>query len=149
MKMKKLILIAGLILLGSSLFAQDTIRTSVNDTTVRDTIRDYSKMYIGDSRIDSLLQLNTMQNKKFATIPGYRIQIYKGSGNNALNSALVIRDKFITRYGIPAYVTFNEPYYRVRVGDFRTRIDAIKFLQRIKRAYPLAWEIQDEVKFKP
>lgn len=121
----------------------------MNDTTVRDTIRDYSKMYIGDARIDSLLQLNAMQNKKFATIPGYRIQIYKGSGNNALNSALVIRDKFITRYGIPAYVTFNEPYYRVRVGDFRTRIDAIKFLQRIKRAYPLAWEIQDEVKFNP
>ncbi|MBE0649468.1 MAG: SPOR domain-containing protein [Bacteroidales bacterium] len=142
--MKKLILISGLILLGSTLFAQDTIRDMAQDS-----IRDYSNMYIGDARIDSLLQLSALQNQKFKTVPGYRIQIFKGSGNNALNSALVVRDKFVAKYGVPAYITFNEPYYRVRVGDFRTRMDAIKFLQRIKRAYPLAWEIQDEVNFNP
>ncbi len=134
--MKNLILIAGLILLGGSLFAQDTLR-------------DFSHQYVGDARIDSLLQLNLVQNQKFQTVLGYRIQIFKGSGNNALNSALVVRDKFVSKYGIPAYITFNEPYYRVRVGDFRSRINAIRFLQRIKRSYPLAWEIQDEVNFTP
>lgn len=147
--MKKLILIAGLIFLGGSLFAQDTIQQDTIQNTAQDSIRDFSNMYTGDARIDSLLQLNEMQNKKFPTIPGYRIQIFKGSGNNALNDALVVRDKFMAKYHIPAYVTFNEPYYRVRVGDFRSRIDAIRFLQRIKRHYPLAWEIQDEVKFRP
>ncbi len=144
-----MIFFAGLILLGGSLFAQDTIRSAANDTIVRDTVQDYSQMYVGDARIDSLLRLSTEQNKKFPTIPGYRIQIYKGSGNDALNDANVVRDKFMAKYNIPAYITFNEPYYRVRVGDFRTRIEAIKFLQRIKRAYPLAWEIQDEVNFNP
>jgi len=138
--MKKLILIAGLILLGSSLFAQDTIRNSVPD---------YSNQYMGDARVNSLLQLNYMQNQKFKTVPGYRIQIFKGSGNNALNSALVVRDKFVAKYGVPAYITFNEPYYRVRVGDFRSRINSIRFLQQIKRSYSLAWEIQDEVNFLP
>lgn len=142
--MKKLILLAGLVLLGGSLFAQDTIQS-----TVQDTIRDFSKMYIGDARIDSLLQLNVMQNEKYPTVPGYRIQIFKGSGNDALSEALVVRDKFVAKYNVPAYITFNEPYYRVRVGDFRTRINAIRFLQRIKWRYPLAWEIQDQVNFKP
>lgn len=149
--MKKLILIAGLIFLGGSLFAQDTIQSSAQDTiqsSAQDTIRDFSNMYIGDARIDSLLRLNVMQNKKFPTIPGYRIQIFKGSGNNALNDALIVRDKFMAKYHVPAYITFNEPYYRVRVGDFRSRIDAIRFLQHIKSHYPLAWEIQDEVKFR-
>lgn len=150
--MKKLILITGLILLGGSLFAQDTIQSPAQDTTqrsVQDSIRDFSKMYTGNARIDSLLQLNVMQNRKFPTIPGYRIQIFKGAGNNALEEALVARDKFTAKYNVPAYITFNEPYYRVRVGDFRTRIDAIRFLQRIKGHYPLAWEIQDEIKFNP
>ena len=147
--MSKLILIAGLIFFGGSLFAQDTIQQDTIQSTVQDSIRDFSKMYIGDARIDSLLRLNVMQNKKFPTVPGYRIQIFKGSGNNALNDALVVRDKFTAKYHVPAYITFNEPYYRVRVGDFRTRVDAIRFLQRIKRQYPLAWEIQDEVKFHP
>lgn len=137
---------------GGCLFAQDTIQSTAQDTTQRsaqDSIRDFSNMYLGNARIDSLLRLHVMQNTKFPTIPGYRIQIFKGSGNNALDEALVVRDKFVTRYNVPAYITFNEPYYRVRVGDFRTRIDAIRFLQQIKGRYPLAWEIQDEIKFNP
>jgi len=147
--MKKWIIIAGLIFLGGSLFAQYTIQQDTIQSTAQDSIPDFSKMYIGDSRIDSLLRLDVMQNKKFPTVPGYRIQIFKESGNNALNEAHVVRDKFMAKYHIPAYITFNEPYYRVRVGDFRMRINAIRFLQRIKRQYPLAWEIQDEVNFRP
>ena len=101
--------------------------------------------FIGDARIDTLLQLHVLQNKKFPVIPGYRIQIYKESGNTALDKALEIRDAFEKRYNVPAYITFNEPYYRVRVGDFRTRLDAIRFLEKIKRHYPLAWEIKDDI----
>ncbi len=101
--------------------------------------------FIGDARIDSLLQMHVMQNEKFPVIPGYRIQIFKESGNTALDQALTIRDAFEKRYHVPAYITFNEPYYRVRVGDFRTRLDAIRFLQKIKRYYPLAWEIRDDI----
>ena len=46
---------------------------------------------------------------------------------------------------VPAYITFGEPYYRVRVGDFRTRLDAEKFLQRIYRTYPNAWVTRDKI----
>jgi hypothetical protein len=131
-----IIVLAGLFFLGKGL-AQN-----------QDSIPDYSSLYHGDARIDSVLRLNYMQNVKYPTIPGYRIQIYKGSGNNALDNALEVKKKFEDRYsGVSAYVTFNEPYYRVRVGDFRSRLQAIKFLDRIKPRYPLAWEIKDEVNF--
>jgi len=101
--------------------------------------------FMGDARIDTLLQMHVIQNEKFPVISGFRIQIYKESGNTALDKALAIRDAFEKRYNIPAYITFNEPYYRVRVGDFRTRLDAIRFLEKIKRRYPLAWEIKDDI----
>ncbi len=101
--------------------------------------------FIGDPRIDTLLQMHVLQNEKFPVISGFRIQIYKESGNTALDKALAIRDAFEKRYNIPAYITFNEPYYRVRVGDFRTRLEAIRFLEKIKRRYPLAWEIKDDI----
>jgi hypothetical protein len=45
------------------------------------------------------------------------------------------------------YLTFDEPYYRVRVGDFRTRLEAEKFLRKISRKYPGAWVIQDYINF--
>ena len=38
-------------------------------------------------------------------------------------------------------------YYRVRVGDFRTRLEAEKFLRKISRKYPGAWVIQDYINF--
>ncbi len=101
--------------------------------------------FVGDARIDTLLQLHILQNEKFPVITGFRIQIYKESGNTALEKALAIRDAFEKRYNVPAYITFNEPYYRVRVGDFRTRLDALRFLEKIKRRYPLAWEIKDDI----
>jgi len=133
--MRRILLISGFILLGSVLMAQDSLAN-------------FSGQFIGDARIDSLLQLHIMQNKRFPTMPGYRIQIYKESGNSALDSSLAVRDRFNARYAeIPAYISFNEPYYRVRVGDFRTRLEAVRFLEKIKRRYPLAWDIKDEIRF--
>ncbi len=131
-KGKEIFVLALFLLMAGALFAQDSLQAVHED-------------FIGDARIDTLLQLHKLQNKKFPVIPGYRIQIYKESGNTALSNALTIRDKFEKRYNVPAYITFNEPYYRVRVGDFRTRLDAIRFLGKIKRAYPLAWEIKDDI----
>jgi len=107
-----------------------------------------SSEYIGDSRIDSVIMLHKLQNKSFPYIKGYRIQIYKESGNAALDSAWSIKNKFESKHpNIPAYISFTEPYYRVRVGDFRTRLDAIRFLNTIKRKYPSSWDIQDKINF--
>ncbi len=104
-----------------------------------------NKHFIGDARIDTLIQLHILQNKKFPVMPGFRIQIFKESGNTALDEALAVREQFEKKYNLPAYITFNEPYYRVRVGDFRTRLEAIRFLEKIKRTYPLAWDIKDDI----
>jgi len=131
-KGKEIFVLALFLLMAGALFAQDSLQAVHAD-------------FIGDARIDTLLQLHKLQNKKFPVIPGYRIQIYKESGNTALDEALAIRDKFEKKYNLPAYITFNEPYYRVRVGDFRTRLEAIRFLEKIKRTYPLAWDIKDDI----
>ncbi len=133
--MRKVLVFCGLMMVASLAFAQDSVA-------------DFSGNFVGDARIDSLLRLHVMQNEKFPVIEGYRIQIYKESGNTALDSALAVRERFMRRYpGVPAYISFDEPYYRLRVGDFRTRLEAIRFLKRIKRRYPLAWEIKDEIEF--
>lgn len=131
-KRKKIFVLALFLLITGALFAQDSLQIVNND-------------FIGDARIDTLLKLHVLQNKKFPVIPGYRIQIYKESGNTALDKALTIRDNFEKRFNVPGYITFNEPYYRVRVGNFRTRLDALRFLAKIKWAYPLAWEIKDDI----
>ena len=99
-----------------------------------------------DSRIDSLLALHIAYNEQHPVIDGYRIHVFIKSGNDALIDAEEVKLEFEEKYeNVPAYITFGEPYYRVRVGDFRTRLEAEKFLQRINRTYPNAWVTKDKI----
>ncbi len=99
-----------------------------------------------DPRIDDLLELHIAYNETFPVLDGYRIHIFMESGNEALVNAEEVKGKFEEKYDdIPAYITFGEPYYRVRVGDFRTRLEASQFLQKINRKYPNAWVIKDKI----
>ena len=101
-----------------------------------------------DIRIDNLLQLHIAYNTAFPVMPGYRIQLFMESGNTALEKAEKIIEKFQEKYKVvPAYITFGEPYYRVRIGDFRTRLEAIKFLDQIQKHYPQAWVVKDNISF--
>lgn len=99
-----------------------------------------------DPRIDDLLELHIAYNETFPVLDGYRIHIFMESGNEALVNAEEVKGKFEEKYDdISAYITFGEPYYRVRVGDFRTRLEASQFLQKINRKYPNAWVIKDKI----
>ncbi|MCH8566830.1 MAG: SPOR domain-containing protein [Balneolales bacterium] len=44
-----------------------------------------------------------------------------------------------------SYITFRQPNYRVRVGDFRTRSSANEFLQIVRNYFPGAWVVIDTI----
>lgn len=107
-----------------------------------------------DPLVDTVLQqyealrLKIMENPDNKAIPGYRIQIFFDSGINSSDRARQARDEFLALYpDIPAYVSWKAPNYRVRVGDFRSRLEAEKALQSILIGYPNAWVIKDEINF--
>jgi hypothetical protein len=103
---------------------------------------------IQDSRIDSLLVLNKKMNEKNPHIEGWRINIFFESGNNSKKMAIDTKAKFVQSYtDVPCYVVFQEPYYKVRVGDYRTRMEAEKLLKEIVAEYPNAFVVEDEINF--
>ena len=109
---------------------------------------------VQDSRVDTLLQMHISMNKAKLQNPdnydieGYRVQIFFESGNNSSTRAREVKEDFELEYpDVPAYISWQAPNFRVRVGDFRTRMKAEAFLQRIMRDYPNAWVIKDEIKF--
>ena len=109
---------------------------------------------IQDDLIDSVmhdyetLRLKIMENPDNKAIPGFRIQIFFDSGLNSSDRARQARDEFLLRYpDIQAYVSWKAPNYRVRIGDFRSRLEAEKILQLILIDYPNAWVIKDEINF--
>ena len=103
-----------------------------------------------DSRIDNLLQLHKEIIKTDTLIPGYRVQIFFESGNYSKDLALKTADEFQESFpDVNYYLSFNEPYYRIRVGDFRTMIEAKGFLTKVLEKYPSAFEVKDLVYFPP
>ncbi len=99
---------------------------------------------IQDDRVDLLVSKHIQINQNRKGINGFRIQIFFDSGNNSKTSAQAIYTGFTVKYpDIPAYLSFKAPNYKVRVGDFRTRLDAQRFLNEIITEYPGAWIIED------
>lgn len=91
----------------------------------------------GDVAVTELVEKHIEFNDRLKTCPGYRIQIASLSGNNAKSNAFALRDNFLREYpDMTAYITFDEPNFRVKIGDFKTRLDAYIYLQYIKSNYP-------------
>ena len=91
----------------------------------------------GDVAVSRMVEKHVELNSRVKTIPGYRVQIASFSGVNSKNSAFELRDKFNVDYPeVQVYIVFDEPNFKVKVGDFRTRLEAYLFLQRIRADYP-------------
>ncbi len=101
-----------------------------------------------DERVDTLLERHIYYNKTHKNIDGYRIMIFFDSGNHSKDKAYETKGQFEENYpDVPAYISFSSPYYRVRVGDFRSRMEADKFLQEIKTDYPNAYVLKSEIEY--
>lgn len=103
---------------------------------------------IQDSRIDTLLQRHIAINKRRNGIDGYRLEIFFNSDHNAREKALEVKTEFLKRYpDLDAYIQFQAPNFRVRIGNFRTKSEALKVKERIKRHYPNAFRVDDIIQF--
>jgi hypothetical protein len=103
---------------------------------------------IQDPRVDSLVNKHIELNEKNPHIEGWRINIFFESGNYSKRLALETKSQFVQKYAnVPCYVVFQEPYYKVRVGDYRTKMEAEKFLKEIITEYSNAFVVEDNINF--
>ena len=97
-----------------------------------------------DNRVEQLVNKHIQINQNRKGIEGFRIQIFFDSGTNSKIRAQSVYEAFKSNYpDTEAYLTFKAPNYKVRVGDFRTKLDAQRFLNTIVQDYPNAWVIED------
>jgi len=99
-----------------------------------------------DERIDILLQRHVDINRdKGKKTEGFRIQIFSEAGGKARQNAMQVKASFLTSYpDVKADLIYNPPDFKVRVGNFRTRSEALKFQKKILRDYPNAIIVIDE-----
>ena len=80
---------------------------------------------VGDVSVNDMVSRHVELNNRVKTMPGFRVQIASFSGTNSKTSAFNLRDRFMIDYPmVQAYIVYDEPNFKVKVGDFRTRLEA-------------------------
>jgi hypothetical protein len=101
-----------------------------------------------DNKITKLADQYRKINKYHFSMDGYRVQVYFESGNNSKKLANDAATQFMANYPeMKAYVSFRQPYYRVRVGNFRTIIEAVGFQKQIQAEYPGAFPVKEKITY--
>jgi hypothetical protein len=81
-------------------------------------------------------------------IYGYRIRIYSDSGPQARKKGEETLAQFIGRFDeVESYFTFDYPFYRVYVGDFRSQSEALRFLKKVEPYYPNAFMVRTKINY--
>lgn len=98
---------------------------------------------IQDKRID---ELDELRKTYPGTLNGYRVQVFFGRRELAIEK----KAEFIeSNPGVPTYISFLAPNFRLRVGDFRSRIEAEKLKYQIEKDYPGCYIVKDQIELPP
>ena len=106
-----------------------------------------------DPRIDLLvnkqIEINevTTRNSRRAA-PGFRILVISSNDRNKVIDA---KTKMYREFPeLKAYMMYNSPFFRLKVGNFRERTDAEEYLSRIQRLYPTGvYIVPDTIEIRP
>ena len=82
------------------------------------------------------------------TISGYRVRIFFDNKQTARVESEETLKRFEAVYhDVRAYRTYANPYFKVTVGDFRTKSEAMELLSRIKREFPSAFVVKENIEY--
>lgn len=98
-----------------------------------------------DPRIENLIKQEgtVVPPATSPQITGYRIQLFFDTNKEAVNEA---RSKFIALHPkIDTYVTYVSPNFFLKVGDFRTQLEAEKIKSSIESQFPTSNIIKEKI----
>lgn len=74
---------------------------------------------------------------------GFRVQIYSGANRN---EAYSVQSRFRNQYSdMDSYINYDEPNYRVKVGDFTSRSEANNFMRILRSQYSNVFVFQEDI----
>ncbi|MDY6277707.1 MAG: SPOR domain-containing protein [Bacteroidales bacterium] len=163
-------LFAAAVLCGGRLCAQEiSEQTSVRDTiiyrmadavdstlvgiSILNAMPSRSKGNAADVNINQSPRTTEGLNKfigrnKDRVIPGYRVRIFFDNKQTARAASETAMNTFLKSYlGIPAYRTYQSPFFKVTVGDFRTKSEAMVLLRSLKNQFPAAFIVKENINY--
>lgn len=140
---KRLIVLAVALLPALGAFAQQIDSTLVGRDIVvmlGDRVNQSPAM---DKALHDYIQTNALK-----PVQGYRVRVFLDNSTQARTKSGSIETYLINQYpGLGVYRTYESPNYKVTVGDFRTKDDALKIFMALKNVYPTAYIIKESINY--
>lgn len=109
---------------------------------------DKGSVSVHQSKVVEESMRNHVVANKVRVLNGYRIRIFFDNSQNARQNSGGAYGTFLKIFkGIPAYRSYVNPYFKVSVGDFRTKAEAMEKLIHIKKVFPAAFIVKEKIKF--
>lgn len=140
----RLLIIIFLFSAGTAFGQGDSLKYHLNKLTKTDTTANPQKT--GEGRVTLVADSSIINLEKstrgFKDLKGYRIQVFMGT----LEQTKSERNKYLN-LGLPysAYLKQLVPEYSLQVGDFTTRLELEKNLEIIRKYYPKAFAVVDNI----
>ena len=100
-----------------------------------------------DPSVVTALNAHISYNRK-KKLNGYRIRIYFDNKQNSRGASEAAMKRFQGAFpGYSAYRSFTSPHFKVTVGDFRTKSEALQMLQRVKGMFPSAFIVKEQINY--
>ena len=153
--MKRFLIIAILALLPAMMLRAQEYRVDNGSAQVDSTLVGRSVLSVLGSGV-SVNQSSAMKSafdsyvsaNASKRITGYRIRVYYENNQNARNRSEAIARTISGTYpGIGVYRTFESPHFKVCVGDFRTKDEALKLYHALKSSYPTAIILKETINY--
>lgn len=146
---RKIVFIASILFVFNGLlFAQESNSGDILNKIQEKEQGQGEVVIFQDMRINDLLYNHVEQNKRSGGFSGYRIRIYSNLGNTARDESQARKARFYELFPeIPIYREYDSPYFKVYVGDYRTKIDAMEDFKEIKRYFRSAFIVPDKINY--
>ncbi len=120
-------------LLAAGAFAQDAGKVTV----------------VKDPLIDSLIARRIALNKGVTkdgtpiVVFGYRVQVFFGNDRKEAYNEQARFNSIYPEYA--TYISYTQPNYRVKVGDFRTRAEAQRLITELRPQFPTLFIFNEQI----
>ncbi|RCW30598.1 sporulation related protein [Marinilabilia salmonicolor] len=95
------------------------------------------------ARMRALVNTHINMNKRAGGVEGFRVQLYSGVGSKARQEALEAKEKVLTDFPEEnVFIEYSAPFWRVRMGNFRHKHEALPLLNKLKELFPACYVVK-------
>ena len=155
--MKKIVFLISLYICSLIVWADDTIAIE-EQLSIREQLKimramEQNVQVYQDESIDKMLlnRINGTEQEE-ELVPGYRVQIYSSNKQQTAKAEAFEIETLVqtSNLEVETYVLYNPPFWKVRLGDFKTQEEAKQFREEVIKQLPQLTDdtyiVKDQIK---